>query len=368
MKAPNGAIYVCAARPAADYDLTMFKCADPDTGSFSEQDSADRPATANISTNWMHCCQYEHLIFAAYGVLDGSEHDIVETTFNTATDQWEGSTRTIYSGGPGDIPGAWYPCALVATPNYLYCLHPSDDEKVHGTAYARCMVSYRDLDGTTWNNSAELNSGNQSDCVPMGLAVNESENAVIFYETGGNTMVGRAWDRSSFGTATSGLTLNGVGQCVSYMDSSTNRIILVFGASTAVYAKRYTSTGTTVTALGTSETIETSVLASDRPGLARWGTTLYAWYVNGSDNPAYEDSTDHAVTWSGAQHSNPSNNVTEHPWANAYTRKGQLRIGIVYKEGTTQLSYDERAITNVTAPAFGSARTPVRQNRIFVDA
>ena len=84
---------------------------------------------------------------------------------------------------------------------------------------------------------------------------------------------------------------------------------------------------------------------------------------------AYSDSADHGANWSGpTQHSDPSNNLTEHPWANAYCRKGQLRIGIVYKEGTTQLSYDERSIPNVGRPDFAAARTPVRQNKIFVDA
>jgi hypothetical protein len=371
MKAPNGAIYVPLA--PSETVLDVYKCSDPDSGSFSLVDSANNPSSGTGRFNkWSYGCQYEHLIFVVWSYSVSGEHDIRETTLNTATDLWEGSTRTIYSGGPGEIPSAWLPCYLVATPNYLYCLHPSDSEKVHGTPYARCMVSYRDLDGTTWNNSSEFNSGTGSPVEPVAVVPNSSENAVAISCV--NNTVGDAvvWNRSSLGTpvqSNTGHDQEGCAQAVSYMDGSTNRIIvrLETTAGSSTKAWRLTSSGTTVTETALTEI--TTGEAGERGGLARWGTTLYAWLVNSSNNPAYSDSADHGANWSGpTQHSNPSNNVTEHPWANCYTRKGQLKIGIVYKEGTTQLSYDERSISNVSAPGFASARTPVRQNRIFVDA
>jgi hypothetical protein len=352
MKAPNGAVYVVVTGASTTY--RVYKCADPDSGSFSEQDGSNRWSGIQ---SWGIACQYEHLIFMASTEV-GTLTDWRLKTFNTATDSWVSGTQTIYAGGENQQN---QPVSLVATPNYLYALHMSDQEKVHGTNYYRCMVSYRDLD--------------------VSLAVNESENAVAFY-TGTvavNDLAAKPWDRSSWGT---GVTVGGAGedptplrQAVSYMDGSTNRIIARFQADTggeAGYEKvfRITSTGTTATKIGAGEVATASEAGTGtRGGLARWGTTLYAWVNNSSENPAYADSTDHGATWGApTQHSNPSNNLTEHPWANCYTRNGQLKIAIVYKEGTTQLSYDERSITNVTAPAFGSARTPVRQNRIFVDA
>jgi hypothetical protein len=376
-KAPNGAIYqVVVYESGSNTIIAVYKCSDPDTGSFSSagSDSNNDSGASRPGAAWAHACQYEHFIFIPYVWVSGGEQYVDEYWFNTATDSMTGGggSRRIYSGGPGEPPSAPLPGAMLATPNYLYCLHPSDDEKVHGTAYSRCMVSYRDLDGTTWNNSSELNSGNQNDVDIHGLAVNESENAVVIYQTT-TFLYAVAWNRSSFGTAaTSGNIAVGEAQAVSYMDGSTNRIILRVEApgDNTTYARRWTSTGTTVTNVATGEVGSSSESGSgSRGGLARWGTTLYAWLNNNSSNPAYADSTDHGATWGApTQHSNPSNNLTEHPWANAYARNGQLKLGIVYKEGTTQLSYDERSITNVTAPGFASARTPVRQNRIFVDA
>lgn len=372
MKAPNGAIYQIVADSTS---VEVWKLADPDSGSWSEQDAGNKPTAGATGTiDWMLGCQYEHLFFMAYGVLNGSEHDIVQKQFNTATDLWVSGTQTIYSGGPGEIPGGWVPCAVVATPNYLYCAHPSDDEKVHGTPYSRSMASYRDLDGTTWTNSAELGTGAQAAVEINSLAVESSEEAVCFYWNG-TTLWAILWDRSSWGDNTSlvsARTTNNMVQSVSYMDGSTNRLIVATQSSTSSNndVARITSDGTTIVDVGDGEVASSAESGTgSRGGLARWGTTLYAWVNNSSENPAYADSTDDGATWSApTQHSNPSNNLTEHPWANAYAREGQLRLGIVYKEGSTQLSYDERSITNPTAPGFASARTPVRQNRIFVSA
>lgn len=368
MKAPNGAIYLAVTDGS---DIEVWKLPDPDSDSWSEQNAAGKPtAGAAGAIDYMHACQYEHLIFVGYPVLNGSEHDITETTFNTATDAWEGSTRTVYSGGPGEPPASYYPCALVATPNYLYCLHPSDDEKVHGTAYERCMVSYRDLDGTTWNNSSEIGSGEQDSKQGTGLAINSSEYAVVFESKSSPTAF--VWNRSSFGSSVNASIVCDVCiQAVSYMDGSTNRIIAAYkhGTTATVVVWRLTSSGTSMTSVGTTSVGSQATNFIHRPGLCRWGTTLYCWLSNTSYNPAYSDSADHGASWSGpTQFSDPSNNVTEHPWANAYTRNGSLKLGIVYKEGTTQLSYDERTISNPSAPGFASARTPVRQNKIVVSA
>jgi hypothetical protein len=322
----------------------------------------------------MHASQYEHLFFMGYGVSNGSEHDIVQKQFNTATDAWVSGTQTIYSGGPGEPPAAWLPCAVVATPSYLYVAHPSDEEKVHGTPYERCMVSYRLLNAGIWYNSAALGAGSQTDVSVSSLAVDSSHEALLFYWNG-TTLWAILWDRSSWGDNVSMVaarTTDSMVQSVSYMDGSTNRIIVATQSSTSSDndVRRITSDGATITNVGAGEVASSAESGTGtRGGLARWGTTLYAWVNNSSENPAYADSTDDGATWSApTQHSNPSNNLTEHPWANAYAREGQLRLGIVYKEGTTQLSYDERSITNPTAPGFASARTPVRQNRIFVSA
>lgn len=367
MKAPNGAIYVAVTDTQV---VDIYKCADPDTGSFSVQDAGNNPTgMPSGAMSWSHGCQYEHLIFLPLGILSGSEHNIYLKKFNTATDTWVSGTELIYEGGPGEIPATWRPCYLVATPNYLYCLHPCDSEKVKGIHQTRWMVSYRTLSGTSWTNSTFLDVAGEFPSEEMGLAVNSSENAVVAYMSQASAYVyGVVWNRASFGTPAT-TTFNcsgGIQQCVSYMDGSTNRIIFGVDYSSNARVWRTTSSGTTLTSVAVT-TIEGSLTGSYL-GLARWGTTLYAWYMNTSANPAYEDSSDHGATWSGAQHSDPSNNLTEHPWANCYTRKGQLKIGIVYKEGATQLSYDERSITNPSAPGFASAKTPTRQNRIFVSA
>lgn len=369
MKAPNGKVYVACTSTLA---FRVLSSADPTTISFVEQDPTNRPTNPGGvgAIDYMHACQYEHLIFFAYGALNGSEHDILLKVFDTTgPETWVSGNETVYSGGGGQVPTAWLPSALVATPNYLYCLHPSDDEREMGSPYDRCMVSYRNLDGTTWNNSVEIEANEVADVQATSLAVNEDENAVCVYVRI-LTVKGIAWDRSTFGAAVSAVTTVDVprpmSQAVSYMDGSTNRIIARFDTSGSTRVWRITSTGTTIVNVGASS-IEVGVTPG-RGGLARWGETLYGWYQNSSNNPAYEVSVNHGLGWSGAEHSDPSNNLTEHPWANAYCREGQLKIAIVYKEGTTQLSYDERTISNVSAPDFEYARTPVRQNRIYVSA
>lgn len=370
MKAPNGAIYQIVAEGTS---VEVWKLSDPDSGSWAEQDASNKPsAGAGGAIDFMHACQYEHLLFLAYGVLNGLEHNIVAKHFDTATDAWVSGTQTIYTGGPGDPPATWYPCALVATPNYLYCLHPSDDEKVHGSDYARAMVSYRSLSGTSWTNSSAIGAGDQINYESLWLATTSAEYAVIGYcGRSDNVMRAVAWDRSSFGTSISASgTLEAGASCsqaVSYMSGSENRICARQEQSGGTYAWRILASGTTLTSLATTS-IQASPGAGNRGGIARWGSTLWAWYNNSSNNPAYESSTDNGANWSGAQLSDPSNNLTEHPWANAYARKGQLKIGIVYKEGTTQLSYDELTVANPTAPGFASAKTPTRQNKIVVSA
>ncbi len=148
--------------------------ADPLVDSWSEQDNAGRPVTADSGGFWTHLDGSELHVLTIDSLGDPGQGDASHHVFNTNSDTWTTIDTDIQSGiGATSAPDLGVTCFIyVQTDGDIIAVLPGAKDNVKGTRYNR-VDYYRSTDGgSTFGSPIAIDDAGENDYTqPCGVGV-----------------------------------------------------------------------------------------------------------------------------------------------------------------------------------------------------